>query len=364
MRKSGFVTFARFMELALYCPLYGYYEKEKDTTGRRGDFFTSVSVGSLFGELLAAQFAAWLDEAPAGTSPAEKDGRRDVWIIEAGAHDGKLAADILHWLREKRPALYRRLKYGVVEPSSRRQGWQRQTLAEFPDKVFWARDWANCRDLSGRTGISGVIFCNELLDAMPVRRLGWNVGDQRWFEWGVALQEERFVWVKVPNPPDEIPKPVIDPVLLKVLPDGFTIEICPAAETWWREAARVLDRGRLLAIDYGLTDGEYFAPERKDGTLRAYHRHRLSPDLLARPGEQDLTAHVNFSAIQAAGETEGMCTEAFLRQEKFLVQIAEQVWKQAAVSTAWDADRLRQFQTLIHPQHLGRNFRVLIQSRR
>ncbi len=364
MQKSGFVTFARFMELALYCPVCGYYEKEKDTPGRRGDYFTSVSVGNLFGELLAFQFAEWLAENPDVESTKKADGRPLTAIIEAGAHDGKLAKDILTWLRKFRPALFRRTRYGLLEPSARRQSWQRQTLAEFRENVFWVNDWANLVAVAGGGGISGIIFSNELLDAMPSHRLGWDARNKRWFEWGVALQDGQFNWIKAPSPPEELPKRGFNSELLDVLPDEFTTEICPAAEAWWHEAARTLTRGRLLTVDYGLTAEEFFTPERKNGTLRAYQGHRLNSDLLTCPGDQDLTAHVNFSVIQAAGETAGMVTEAFLSQEQFLVAIAKRCWEDKKNSNGWSADQRRQFQTLIHPEHLGRNFRVLIQSRR
>src|SRR5688572_847111 len=156
--KHGPIPFSRFMELALYCPEYGYYEKEADTLGRGGDFYTSVSVGSLFGELLAFDFAEKL--ARLETQNPERETR----LIEAGAHDGKLARDILTWLRRQRPQLFERLEYLVLEPSRRRQRWQQATLAEFSGKVKWLHGLGHPRR-------SGIIFANELLDAMPVRRL-------------------------------------------------------------------------------------------------------------------------------------------------------------------------------------------------
>ena len=151
--------------------------------------------------------------------------------------------------------------------------------------------------------------------------------------------------------------------LLDVLPDGFTIELCPAREDWWREAAGLLASGKLLTIDYGLEAEEFFTPERKDGTLRAYHRHQPSREVLANPGEQDITAHVNFSSIQTAGESMGLKTDCFLTQAQFLTGIAANTWKGEANFGEWTTERTRQFQTLTHPEHLRRAFRVLIQSR-
>ena len=111
------------------------------------------------------------------------------------------------------------------------------------------------------------------------------------------------------------------------MPDGYTVETCPAAGNWWREAANVLERGKLMTIDYGLTAEELFSPDRMRGTLRAYFRHHASDDLLANVGEQDLTAHVNFSALQAAGESVGLRTEMFSTQSQFLTRILEKASK-------------------------------------
>ena len=124
------------------------------------------------------------------------------------------------------------------------------------------------------------------------------------------------------------------------MPDGYTIEISPAAENWWREAAGVLERGKLMTIDYGLTADELFSPDRPRGTLRAYFRHHASDDLLANAGEQDLTAHVNFSAIQAAGESVGLRTEMFSTQSQFLTRILEKASKDNSLGK-WSFGRRR-----------------------
>jgi len=152
--------------------------------------------------------------------------------------------------------------------------------------------------------------------------------------------------------------------LQAVLSDGFTTEVSPAAATWWRQAASCLERGRLLTFDYGLAADDFFLPQRANGTLRAYHRHQLSTDVLENVGEQDLTAHVNFTALQSAGEYVGLKTEGLQSQTEFLTRIAGQAWKPEAGFGQWTPERTRQFQTLTHPDLLGRPFKVLIQSRR
>jgi len=389
IRGRGAITFAHFMELALYCPICGYYEKEEDIIGRRGDFYTNVSVGKLFGELLAFQFAEWLEPSarPAGGSPGPglevKGGTASaaMRIAEAGAHDGALAGDILGWMREHRPRLFQHLEYWIIEPSDRRRDWQRRKLGEFGNQVRWVGELA---ELMGKSGVGGdaprppgvrdILFCNELLDAMPVHRLGWDAPARAWFEWGVALEEGHFVWTrmadeqlrdrssraKIPFPHSDFP---IAEELLGVLPDGFTTEACPAAERWWRMAAGALKCGKLLAIDYGLSAEEFFSPERKAGTLRGYQQHRSSSDVLTNPGGQDITAHVNFTAIRAAGESAGLSTETFLTQAQFLTGIAGRAWQEPGAFGEWTPERTRQFHTLTHPEHLGRSFRVLVQER-
>jgi len=364
--ERGVLSFARFMELALYCPNSGYYEMKKDSPGRRGDFYTSVSAGELFGQLLAFQFAGWLGEVnslnlqPLGAAKRSEDGAT-LNLIEAGAHDGQLARDILTWLQSARPKLFGQIEYCIVEPSARRREWQNETLKNFAPRVHWFADLENMSRVTRHSSLCGIIFSNELLDAMPVHRFGWDAAKKLWFEWGVALEGEKFVWAKIQTPDAKPRTP--DPALGDVLPDGYTIETCPAAENWWREAATILERGKLMAIDYGLINDELFSPGRMRGTLRAYFRHHATDDLLANVGEQDLTAHVNFSAIQSVGEACGLKTEAFSTQVQFLTKIVEKIFKNPELFGEWGAKQTRQFQTLTHPEHLGRAFRVLTQSR-
>jgi len=332
----GSISFARFMELALYCPKMGYYERADSVLGRRGDFYTSVSVGPVFGELLARKFAEWLDQIP----PQPRT------ILEAGAHEGQLASDVLTWLGEFRPDLP--VRYWIIEPSERRRAWQESKLDLFAGKVTW---FASLEMLPHP--VSGVIFSNELLDAMPVHILQWRGG--RWVERRVALKGDALAWgtAELTTDPGH---PEIPSELAAVLPDGFQIEVSPAARDWWRRVSAKLRRGKLVTIDYGLEQDELFAPQRQHGTIRAYYGHHLIDDLLARPGEQDLTAHVNFTDIQRTGEGTGLKTEGVVGQSKFLTDIL------ATVSN-WPPEGVRQFQTLTHPEHLGRSFKILIQSR-
>ncbi len=371
--RDGALSFARFMELALYHPVHGYYERAAPTVGRDGDFFTSVSVGGLFGELLAFQFSEWLREL--GSRKAE-GGRADapLQIVEAGAHDGQLAADILGWLRGWRPEIYAAVEYRIIEPSPRRRVRQEETVRDFAAQVRWIASLSELAAAPHSPGLNGVLFANELLDAFPMHRLGWDRTAHRWFEWGVRCEGDDFVWerlqlgeqFRVSSSEYRVAcagLANLNPDLLAVLPDGFTTEIAPAATAWWRQAAECLRRGRLLTLDYGLDAEQFFTPGRAGGTLRAYHRHQVSADLLVHPGEQDLTAQVNFTALAEAGEAAGLHADGRLSQAQFLTRIAEKTWVPHAHFSEWTPARTRQFQTLTHPEHLGRPFQVLLQVR-
>jgi SAM-dependent MidA family methyltransferase len=342
IQRDGPLPFAEFMRMALYDPQLGYYAQAGQQIGRKGDFITSVSVGPFFGELLAFRFARWLEQIKAPV----------LRIVESGAHDGQLAHDVLSAIRNDESRLFANIEYWIVEPFASREQVQRERLASF-ENVRWAGRFS---DIPG--GVAGVIFSNELLDALPVHPFIWDAHAKRWHERAVDYTENRFAWTTVDasnTPPPELPKPLLD-----VLPDGYMVELCPDADASWGEAARTLKAGHLLTIDYGGTLEELLMPERAAGTLRAYARHRVSNDVLAEPGEQDITAHVNFTAIRRVGEAAGLRTTTYTNQSQFLTEIARELW---TLRGSWPQTQVRQFQTLTHPEHLGRPFKVLVQSR-
>lgn len=374
--RAGPLPCARFMEQALYHPEHGYYERDRSVVGKRGDFYTSVSVGELFGQLLAFQFAEWLGEC--GARNAE-EGMADapLQIVEAGAHDGQLAEDILLWLQRRRPDLLTRIEYWILDPSVRRQEWQRGRLSMFAPRVKWFANWGEIQQAGS---VNGVIFANELLDAFPVHRLAWSAGEQRWCEWGVRTAGDRFVWTRLAELHEHVaalaqPAAALSNLdeslresswasLAPVLPDGFILELAPFAELWWNIAAQSLRQGKLLTFDYGHTTGDVINPAKPGGTLRAYRDHHLVDDVLAAPGTQDITAHVNFAALTQAGVRAGLTTTELTEQSRFLTRIAQRTMQQPAVFCEWTRERVRQFQTLSHPDHLGRSFSVLLQERR
>jgi SAM-dependent MidA family methyltransferase len=321
-----------------------------------------VSVGSIFGEMLALQFARWI--VACFQQPGAPG--RSWQVVEAGAHDGQLATDILRWLRSHRRDLSSVLQYWIIEPSSFRQTSQRAKLSEFASQVRWAQDFNQLPPSPWR-----VIFCNELLDAMPCHRLAWDARRQTWLEWGVMWERERFCWTQLPLVDSagvtsracrSAQAWNLPPALLHVLPDGFTVEISLAAEDWWGQAAACLasSSGYLMTIDYGFTEEERLTSGRQHGTLRGYVRHQLADDPLICIGEQDLTANVDFTALCRIGLAANLNIDTFSTQSQFLTRLAGEVVDASPIEQSWSPSQRRQFMTLIHPEHLGRAFRVLV----
>ncbi|MCS1414623.1 MAG: hypothetical protein M2R46_02347 [Verrucomicrobia subdivision 3 bacterium] len=341
------------MELALYHPIHGYYEStDSQKIGKWGDFVTSISVGDLFGLLLCEQLVQWTEDL-ALESPK--------WV-EAGAHDGRLARDILNHCQNHHPKTYKTITYHILEPSITQRQHQETLLESHPDKIRWTQSWEDHQQKS----VSGVIFSNELIDAFPVDRIRWNAFSRQWQVCGITVNDGNLEWCLMPQSCGRSSPTVFSEVsdeLFDHLPDGFTTEISPTAVNWWQQAASKIGNGYLMTIDYALTAPEFFAPHRHQGTLRAYSRHHQNPDLLANPGRQDLTSHVNYTAVQEAGELAGLETVGILSQERFLTNIFQCLLKNDRLSSLMTPSRVRQFQSLVHPYHFGRSFSVLIQRR-
>lgn len=338
---EGPLPFARFMDTALYHPEYGYYARGIRQIGRGGDFFTSVSVGPLFGELLARRF---LREWSGSGEPAR-------WrIIECGAHDGTLAADVLAALKLLSAPAFDALEYAIAEPLPALRHAQAEKLRPFADRV---RQLSDVSELAADP-LPGIAFGNEVLDALPCHLIEWH--DGRWHERRVALGEGgAFRWRM-----EEINDPLLIEALLPLggaFPEGFRSEVRTGYHDFLAPLVRALPTGLMLWLDYGFERAEYYHPARREGTLRTFARHRAGDDPLVGPGEVDITAHVDFTALAEAAQALGWQQAAFRSQGAWLTETARE-WllemeglPQAAV--------LRQFQTLTHPAQLGGSFHVL-----
>ena len=240
-----------------------------------------------------------------------------------------------------------------------RRRWQEETLRHWSRHTAWVEDIT----VFGPNSFCGLIFANEFLDALPIHRLAWGASARHWLEWRVAVVEESFAW-RLGELSVEAAKglPEITDELADVLPNGFILELAPQAAEWWSVAAKALRRGKLFTLDYGAADG-WFLPNRAQGTLRAFAHHHVSGDVLANPGGQDLTADVNFTALEEAGLAAGLRTAGRYRQAQFLTRIMAQSQAEPEVFGGWNQKNVRQFQTLTHPEHLGARFLALVQSR-
>ncbi|HEX4667028.1 MAG TPA: SAM-dependent methyltransferase [Chthoniobacterales bacterium] len=340
IRRQGPLSFDRFMEQALYHPAHGYYSSGRCAIGRRGDYFTSVSVGPLFGQLLAGQFAEIWErlERP-----------NDFVIVEQGAHHGEFASDVLEALRAQHPEFFARLRYRIVEPFTLLRQRQEGVLRPFRGRVEWAES------LSEMAPFSGVHFSNELLDAMPVHLLvaAGECEKCRWCERFVERTSCGFTFVERP-----IADPRLEERVRKIPPapaPGYETEINLTALDWVATLARKLRRGVVLVADYGLSRDEFYAPSRRRGTLQCYAEHRVLPSLLENVGEADLTTHVEWTSLAEEAEANCLRVAGFTDQHHFLTGLLA---THSGVASA-AAEKSRALQTLIHPELLGTKFQFL-----
>jgi SAM-dependent MidA family methyltransferase len=335
--SHGPISFREFMAAALYDPGHGYYASGRATIGRRGDFITSVSVGRLFGTLLARQFMEMWERMD---RPAR------FTLIEQGAHDGTLMDDVLRALQSLAPASLDAARPLIIEP---RKVWREKQMARLKD---WPVEWVESVDeLDPFTGIH---YSNELLDAFPVHLVRRVEGV--WAEVHVDWQEDRFVLVDRPMKNVELGERLarID------VADGYLTEVCLEATQWMRTLGQKLVRGYVVAIDYGFARVEYYRADRSEGTLEAVAAHRREKDPVSRPGELDLTAHVDFTSLAEAARREGLRIEGFTDQHHFMVGLAARHFPDGVRPSA---SEMRAFQTLAHPTMLGRSFRVFAAAR-
>ncbi len=302
------ITFATFMDLALSHPEYGYYRSPERRPGRGGDFLTAPETTPWFGFMIARQI----------TECWERLGRPEPFTIrEIGSGIGGLAYDVIAALLDNYPELRTSLVYRLAEPNRYRQGEAvaAMTAAGLGDVVI-----AEDTDLPTES-ITGVVLANEVADALPVHRL--VVRDGRLAERYVTWRDDAFAETEGEVSDPSLGKPLLDRLRSEgvTFSDGDRLDVSPASVAWFRSAARGLGRGYLLTIDYGYPAAELYRGHRLGGTLRTYSGHVAGDDPLVRVGQQDLTAHVDFSALIAGGEAEGLTLAGLTRQSLFLERL-------------------------------------------
>ena len=298
-RAGGWISFDRYMDLALYAPGLGYYSAGAHKLGAGGDFTTAPEISRLFGACIARQCAEILEALGDGT------------ILEIGAGSGVLAGDVLQGL-ERAGRLPRR--YQILEVSAdlraRQQAHLSQRAAHLLSRVTWI-------DAPPADRFDGVILANEVLDALPVTRFAWRAGAL--MELGVVFEQGRFAWSPRPASPIQTAHgEMLRAAAGDAWPEGYESEYCPRIAPWTAAVAGALGTGAVLWFDYGLPRAQYYLPERSQGTLLCHYRQRVIEDPFLRPGLQDITAWVDFTALAEAGAAAGFDIAGFTSQAYFL----------------------------------------------
>jgi SAM-dependent MidA family methyltransferase len=347
IRAEGAVTFAEFMRECLYHPAHGYYSRP--SARRFGDYYTSVDVHPIFGRLLARQLAEMWELLG---SP------RPFFVVEAGAGVGRLAGHILDFSAREFTEFYAALEYVAVERSAARRAEHASHLADH----FAAGRVSSAAELP-RAISAGCIFSNELLDALPVHLVVMERGTLR--EVFVGFENGRLVEV-----PGTLSTPALEQYFQEqgiILADGQQAEVCFEACDWIERAGSALERGFLLTIDYGHEARALYDEHHNRGTLLAYRDHAVNENLLDVPGEQDLTSHVNFTAMDLCGLRAGLQRTGLVTQSQFLVALGRNnEFADLYEPGQTEMEKLRArllLKNLIHPEGLGEKFQVLIQHK-
>lgn len=341
-RNSGWITFARFMELVLYAPGLGYYSGGAAKLGKDGDFTTAPEMTPLFGATLAQVAAGIMEQS----SPQ---------ILEFGAGTGRLARDVLTELSAMKVPVHR---YLIVEVSGELRARQQRMLRGFP-QVRWLDQFP--------PAFSGVVLGNEVLDAMPVHLVVKT--EQGWRERGIGLANRGFVFrdrACEPSLVAEIPD-------ADRLPPGYLTEVHPVAAGFMRSLGAMLcagfqesaHGGAALLIDYGFPAHEYYLPDRAQGTLMCHYRHRAHADPFFLPGLQDITAHVDFSAMARAAIEGGLDLLGYTSQAAFLMHagIGDLLLRTSPSDAARYLPQANAVQRLVSPAEMGELFKVLAVGR-
>lgn len=345
IRSQGPLPFARFMELCLYHPQYGYYASGRACRGREGDYYTSPTVHPIFGALLGKQMAQMWRIMGGGTFA----------IVEMGGGEGYLCVDILDYLQHEEGQFYNTLTYHMVETSPVIIERQKELLSPSGGKVAWHQP-----DQINRMDITGCFISNELVDALPVHRVVQEGGSLK----EIFVDLDNGVFQEILKDPSTPELEAYFQRLEITLAEGQGAEVNLEARRWLQGVATGLERGFVVTIDYGYPAQELFSPLRKTGTFLCYRGHRVHADPYSNPGLQDMTAHVDFTSLIEWGEEYGLQLTGLVPQYRFLLAlgILDEVARMGEGKEEWEgmAERLT-VKNLILPGGMGETFKVLVQ---
>jgi SAM-dependent MidA family methyltransferase len=351
IREHGPIPFSRYMELCLYHPQLGYYSRNAQQFGKAGDFYTSSDVHAVFGRLLARQF----DEMWRALGSPDR-----IEIVELGPGRGLFARDVLDWSEKKFPEFFRAVHYRLAESSPALRSRLEETLAQHLTAGKASLIEIGAVPHPGKnvsTVSAAIVFANEFFDALPVEVLSER-GELR-----VELRDGHFLetW----TPPSAAELEYLD--RYSVHPQTWErVEALLLAQEYMQRVAASVQRGFVIAIDYGYTRDELLAGRHR-GTVMTYRQHSASPNPFEAPGEQDITAHVNFTALAAAAEQNGMQAQKLLTQSQFLMGIGEQTeFADAFEDCRLPQERAKvalQLKHLVTSVGMGESFQVLVASK-
>jgi SAM-dependent MidA family methyltransferase len=344
--RNGPLSFADFMEAALYDPEFGYYMTPGPRIGREGDYYTSLDVHPIFAELIGRQVAQAAEILSSDN---------DFTIVEMGAGKGLLARHLLDSYRRENPAFFSRIRYILVERSPAMIRAQQEHLRPLLDEG--ARiTWAPALSAFPAESVTGVLLSNELVDALPVHRVVMRPLGLR--EIYVGWDGSRFTEIEAP--PFSSALETYFKRIGVVLEVGQRAEVNLPALEWMRQAGAILRRGLVLTIDYGHTAADLYASTRKAGTLLCYHRHRVSDSPYIRVGHQDMTAHVDFTSLALAGRDTGLEVTGFTNQLHFLMGLGIE---SAFAGVDPESPESVAMRNLLKPDGMGTTYKVLVQHK-
>ncbi|MGB9700189.1 MAG: class I SAM-dependent methyltransferase [Thermodesulfobacteriota bacterium] len=355
LQNQGPITFADFMETVLYHPQEGYYYSAREKIGVQGDYYTSPYLHPIFGNLLARQIRQMWQIL---------DYPSPFYVVEIGAGKGLLCTHILHYCQKHFPELYQELNYLILEKSPFWQKEQKKLLAEF-FKAGKVHQTSLDALIGEANPIMGCIFSNELIDSFPVHLICQEEGELQ--EIFVDYDGQNFVEVR-----GKLSTPLLIDYMQNYaspLTEGQRAEVNLKALNWLVEVAFILKRGFLITIDYGYEAEELYHPTRREGTLLCYYRHTTSTNPYIRLGYQDITAHVNFSALIKKGESLGLLKNGLIEQYKFLVALGllrdleNLEINRYQFSTVEFLKQKLAMKSFLVPGGMGTIFKVLIQSK-
>lgn len=350
--SKGSITFAEFMETALYHPRFGYYNSaEKPKIGADGDFYTSSDVHPFIGKVLAHEFKTMFEIL----------GTNSFSIVEMGAGKGTMALDILNEINKYDPDFYDIISYIIIEKSYAFRSRQQELLKDCRQKVKWINSLTELKDAGGFTGS---FFSNELVDSFPFNRVYQDGTEFK--EIYVSLNNDLLV---------EKTGKLSTGALLEYfkrlnisLPDGMKTEVNLEALSWVKDVSLATNKGFIITIDYGYPAHLYYAPARMNGTFMCYFNHSVNEEPFERVGRQDITAHIDFTSIAIEGKRVGLELSTFTSLPFYLMDKGKDILEEE-ISKLQDIDSVNAFKSssaiknLIHPEGMGGKFKVMIQTK-